>query len=204
MVIHLIKQQILQNSFLHWVTPAGAPGPDSPWVSVLENEEAVACFPPALPRVWVHSRGHESVEGSVGAQNARTHQSSPPDFLAGTQRRKRWAAQGWGGRVSVQSRLRVRQRHGPREPFPEAEGPWTGLQSWEIKITTMTPSPPVLLLLHLTNTIFYIMVFSHLPRKQALKQPLFHRLRSQIWRGGGPPSQPSRPRGQDGELTSVA
>lgn len=63
--MHLIRWQIIQNSFLCQVAPAGSPGPDLPWVSMLEDEEVVACFPPASYLVGVHPCGHASVAGSM-------------------------------------------------------------------------------------------------------------------------------------------
>lgn len=69
----------------------------------------------------------------------------------------------WGGRVSLQSTLEVRQRSGPREPLPEAEGPLTGILSPEMKITSTVKAPyiPVLVLL----CLLYHDI-SHLPRRQ--------------------------------------
>ena len=61
--MHLIRWQIIQNSFLCRVAPAGSPGPDLPWVSMLEDEEVVACFPPASSLVGIHPYGHVSEQG---------------------------------------------------------------------------------------------------------------------------------------------
>ena len=64
----------------------------------------------------------------------------------------------------------------------EEKGPWTGLRSWEIKITTATkaPDPPVLLLFYLICIILYFTGFSHPPRRQAEKHPLCYRWRTQL------------------------
>ena len=123
-----------QNALLHWVTPAGSPGPALPWVSMLEDKEEMACFPPAWHLVRVHSCGHGSVERSMGAQKAGTNQGSPPDFP------------GWSmaGRESQCAGLQSRQRDlGLQSLFLQLRNPsW----SWEIRVTTTTkaPDPPVL------------------------------------------------------------
>lgn len=102
-------------------------------VSVLEAEEAISspgphciCIPPLL----VHD--HLALGGMC---LTCTDQNSPPDLAGwGTARvGPGWpgAALGWGQKqqVRLQLTLGVRQRPGPRDALPEAEGPLSSLQT---------------------------------------------------------------------------
>ena len=82
--MHLIRWQIIQNSFLCRVAPAGSPGPDLPWVSMLEDEEVVACFPPASSLVGIHPYGHVSEQGPWSPEH-RPERGAFPSSLARAQ-----------------------------------------------------------------------------------------------------------------------